>query len=158
MKLHHVQVSCPPGGEEAARAFYGGALGLVEVDKPPALAARGGAWFRAPDAPDASAAPAASTASAAPAAPAASAAPAAPDGAGSAGGALELHVGVEQDFRPARKAHPALLVADIDAVADRIEAAGFPVEWDPHYPGHRRFYTADGHGNRVEILSPDGPG
>ncbi|MEQ7125596.1 VOC family protein [Actinopolymorpha sp. B11F2] len=153
MKLHHVQVSCPPGGEEAARAFYAGALGLVEVDKPPALAARGGAWFRA--APAAPAAPAASAASAASAVPAAPAAPAAPDG---AGGALELHVGVEQDFRPARKAHPALLVADIDAAADGIEAAGFPVEWDPHYPGHRRFYTADGHGNRVEILSPDGPG
>lgn len=46
MKLHHVQVSCPPGGEDAARAFYGEVLGLPEVSKPPVLAARGGVWFR----------------------------------------------------------------------------------------------------------------
>jgi catechol 2,3-dioxygenase-like lactoylglutathione lyase family enzyme len=48
MKLHHVQVCCPPGGEEAAREFYGTGLGLPEVAKPPGLAARGGVWFRAP--------------------------------------------------------------------------------------------------------------
>jgi catechol 2,3-dioxygenase-like lactoylglutathione lyase family enzyme len=46
MRLHHVQVSCPLGGEEAARQFYGEALGIQEVEKPPALAARGGCWFR----------------------------------------------------------------------------------------------------------------
>jgi catechol 2,3-dioxygenase-like lactoylglutathione lyase family enzyme len=44
--LHHVQVSCPGGGEAAVRRFYGELLGLVEVTKPPALAARGGVWFR----------------------------------------------------------------------------------------------------------------
>ena len=47
-RLHHVQVSCPVGGESAARAFYGELLGLTEVAKPPALAARGGVWFRDP--------------------------------------------------------------------------------------------------------------
>ena len=43
--LHHVQLAIPPGGEDAARAFYGGALGLTEAKKPAALAARGGVWF-----------------------------------------------------------------------------------------------------------------
>jgi catechol 2,3-dioxygenase-like lactoylglutathione lyase family enzyme len=45
--LHHVQVSCPAGSEDALRAFYGGVLGMAEVAKPPALAVRGGVWFRA---------------------------------------------------------------------------------------------------------------
>jgi catechol 2,3-dioxygenase-like lactoylglutathione lyase family enzyme len=45
--LDHVQVAAPPGCEEEARRFYGVALGLEELDKPPALAARGGVWFRA---------------------------------------------------------------------------------------------------------------
>jgi catechol 2,3-dioxygenase-like lactoylglutathione lyase family enzyme len=47
--LHHVQVSCPPGVEDVMRAFYVGVLGMVELPKPPVLAARGGAWFRAGD-------------------------------------------------------------------------------------------------------------
>jgi catechol 2,3-dioxygenase-like lactoylglutathione lyase family enzyme len=64
----------------------------------------------------------------------------------------QLHVGVEQDFAPARKAHPALRVDDIDAVADRLAAAGERVEWDEALPDVRRFYTADPWGNRVEIL------
>jgi catechol 2,3-dioxygenase-like lactoylglutathione lyase family enzyme len=115
MRLHHVQVSCPAGGEDAARRFYGDALGIPEVDKPPVLAARGGCWFR--------------------------------------GGAVEVHVGVEDDFAPARKAHPAFLVDDIDDVAARVEQAGFPVTWDGDFPGYRRFHTADGNGNRVEILA-----
>lgn len=119
MKLHHVQVSCPPGGEAAARAFYTGALGLTEVAKPAALAARGGVWFREPG--------------------------------------LELHVGVEPDFRPARKAHPAFVVDDLEAVASGVEAAGFGVDWDDALPGFRRFYTADGAGNRVELLQPHHP-
>ena len=49
MRLHHVQVACPPGGEDACRRFYGDALGLTEVEKPEALRGRGGAWFRAYD-------------------------------------------------------------------------------------------------------------
>ena len=64
----------------------------------------------------------------------------------------QLHVGVEQDFAPARKAHPALRVDDIDAVADRLAAAGRRVDWDDALPGVRRFYTADPWGNRVELL------
>jgi catechol 2,3-dioxygenase-like lactoylglutathione lyase family enzyme len=45
--IDHVQVAAPPGCETAARAFYGGLLGLEEIAKPKALAARGGCWFRA---------------------------------------------------------------------------------------------------------------
>ena len=44
--LDHVQVTAPPGCEGAARRFYGELLGLVELEKPPLLAARGGCWFR----------------------------------------------------------------------------------------------------------------
>lgn len=114
--LHHVQVSCPPDGEDAARSFYGAVLGLTEVSKPPPLAARGGVWFRDQG--------------------------------------VEVHVGVEEDFRPARKAHPAFEVDNIDVVARAVERGGFEVRWDDDFPGHRRFYTADGAGNRVEILAP----
>ena len=64
-----------------------------------------------------------------------------------------LHVGVENDFRPARKAHPALRAHDLDALAERLAAAGAPVEWDETLPGVRRFYTADPWGNRVELLA-----
>lgn len=45
--IDHVQVGMPAGGEEKARAFYGGVLGLIEVTKPPQLAGRGGVWFAA---------------------------------------------------------------------------------------------------------------
>ena len=47
--LDHVQLAAPPGCEEQARAFFGGVLGLEELEKPPALAARGGVWFALPD-------------------------------------------------------------------------------------------------------------
>ena len=122
MRIHHVQVSCPPGGEDAARRFYGEGLGIPEVEKPPVLAARGGCWFRATE----------------------------EDGAG-----VEVHVGVEPGFTPARKAHPAFLVEDLDATAVRLEELGFVVDrTEEHtFPGYRRLHTADGHGNRVELLA-----
>ncbi|WP_086829195.1 glyoxalase [Allokutzneria sp. NRRL B-24872] len=68
-------------------------------------------------------------------------------------GSGELHVGVEADFRPARKAHPAFVV-DVDAVAVALTEAGYPVEWaDPEeIPGRRRFHTFDAVGNRLEFL------
>jgi catechol 2,3-dioxygenase-like lactoylglutathione lyase family enzyme len=65
----------------------------------------------------------------------------------------QLHVGVEEDFAPARKAHPALRAEDLDALAERLGAAGAPVQWDEALPGVRRFYTADPWGNRVEVLA-----
>jgi catechol 2,3-dioxygenase-like lactoylglutathione lyase family enzyme len=72
------------------------------------------------------------------------------------GADIELHLGVEEDFRPARKAHPGLLVAGIDEWAGRLTAAGYPVRWDDDFPGMRRFYSEDPHGNRLEFLEPRG--
>jgi catechol 2,3-dioxygenase-like lactoylglutathione lyase family enzyme len=115
--LHHTQLAMPRGEEEAARAFYSGALGMTELEKPPVLAARGGCWFR--------------------------------------GGGVELHLGVEDPFVPARKAHPGLLVAGLSALAVALEAAGRTVTWDDEFPGYSRFYAADPFGNRLEFLEPE---
>ena len=70
-------------------------------------------------------------------------------------GELKLHLGVEKNFTPARKAHPAFLVDDLDGTAVRLEVLGFAVDrTEEHtFPGHRRFHTADGNGNRVELLA-----
>lgn len=69
-------------------------------------------------------------------------------------GAQQLHVGVSDSFAPARKAHPALLVArgELDALAERLQAAGVPVTWDGAIPGTRRFYAEDPWGNRIELV------
>ncbi len=95
---------------------------MTEVEKPEALRARGGAWFRSDD-------------------------------------GAEIHVGVEDPFVPARKAHPALLlagVAELEAAGERLAGLGFEVDWSERetFPGHVRFHTFDAHGNRVELLSP----
>ncbi|HKC78000.1 MAG TPA: hypothetical protein VKB70_06410 [Gaiellaceae bacterium] len=70
-------------------------------------------------------------------------------------GDRQLHVGVEEPFAPARKAHPAfrLQAAELDELARRFEAAGAVVDWDDSLPGVRRFYTADPWGNRLELLA-----
>jgi catechol 2,3-dioxygenase-like lactoylglutathione lyase family enzyme len=70
------------------------------------------------------------------------------------GHGIELHLGVEDGFRPALKAHPGLLVSGIDAWAERLERAGAPVTWDGDLPGMRRFYSHDPVGNRLEFLEP----
>lgn len=67
---------------------------------------------------------------------------------------LELHLGVEKDFRPAGKAHPGVLVANLDGLADRLRARGVEIAWDDAFPGYRRFYAVDNVGNRLEFLSP----
>jgi catechol 2,3-dioxygenase-like lactoylglutathione lyase family enzyme len=125
VRLHHVQVACPPGGEDAARRFYEDGLGMTEVEKPEGLRTRGGVWFRS-----------------------------FADGAAVA----ELHVGVEDPFRPARKAHPAFVLGDVvelEEVGERLATLGYEVDWRQResFPGYQRFHTFDGHGNRVEILS-----
>jgi catechol 2,3-dioxygenase-like lactoylglutathione lyase family enzyme len=63
-----------------------------------------------------------------------------------------IHVSGEEGFAPTRRAHPAIRVDDLDLLADRLAAAGAPVEWDERWPGVRRFYTRDPFGNRVEVL------
>jgi predicted enzyme related to lactoylglutathione lyase len=66
-------------------------------------------------------------------------------------GSLEIHVGIEEGFRPARKAHPGIAVDDLDALADRVAGSGAPVAWDDSIPGVRRFHTSDPVGNRLEF-------
>lgn len=68
------------------------------------------------------------------------------------GGGLELHLGVEEDFQPARKGHPGILVDDLAEVHDRLVASGQRVSWDEDLPGFLRFYVQDPFGNRLEFL------
>ena len=116
--IDHVQLAAPPGCEDEARRFFGGVLGLTEVEKPPSLAARGGVWFAA--------------------------------------GEQQIHVGVEEGFVPASKAHPALLVepSRFEDLANRLAEDGAPVTWDDELAPRRRLYTADPWGNRIELIAP----
>ncbi len=111
--LDHVQLAIPVGGEDRARGFYAGLLGMVEVPKPANLSPSG-CWFT--------------------------------------GGAVALHIGVDPDFRPARKAHPALLVDDLEALRTRLAAAGCPIREDKSVEGYARFFTEDPFGNRIELM------
>jgi GNAT superfamily N-acetyltransferase len=114
IRVDHVQVAAPAGGEDAARAFYGELLRLPELPKPVPLRERGGVWFAVGD--------------------------------------QQLHVGIEEGFAPARRAHPALAVpraSDLSVLAARLEAAGREVAWDGP-----RFYVDDPFGNRLELLAP----
>ncbi|MEM9016665.1 MAG: glyoxalase [Verrucomicrobiota bacterium] len=67
-------------------------------------------------------------------------------------GSAIIHVGVEADFQAQRKAHPAFIVDDLDALASRLEANDFEVEWDEALPDRRRFFTPDPFGNRIEFI------
>jgi catechol 2,3-dioxygenase-like lactoylglutathione lyase family enzyme len=69
----------------------------------------------------------------------------------SSGSAL-VHLGVEQDFRPARKAHPAFLVDDLAAVIASCAEAGYVAKRDEPLEGYDRVYVTDPFGNRIEIL------
>jgi catechol 2,3-dioxygenase-like lactoylglutathione lyase family enzyme len=69
-------------------------------------------------------------------------------------GPLKIHLGVEQDFRPARKAHPALLVEDLATLKAAIEAAGYPLKSDEPLDGFDRIYVDDPFGNRIELMEP----
>ena len=115
-RLDHLQIAAPPGCEEAAREFYGGILGLQEIEKPEPSRSRGGCWFRV--------------------------------------GSRQLHIGVEKDFRPATKAHPAFSVRDIDGVFGALSNARVQCQWDEALEGIRRFYAVDPWGNRLEFTEP----
>jgi catechol 2,3-dioxygenase-like lactoylglutathione lyase family enzyme len=67
---------------------------------------------------------------------------------------VRIHLGVEEDFRPARKAHPAFVVDDLTEVRRRLEAAGYPAREEEPLPGHHRCYVDDPFGNRIELLEP----
>ncbi len=67
-------------------------------------------------------------------------------------GPVRLHLGVETDFRAARKAHPALAVADLDDLVSRLGAAGAGFRVDTEVPGVRRGFVDDPFGNRIELI------
>lgn len=69
-----------------------------------------------------------------------------------AGGGVKLHLGVEADFRPARKAHPALLVSDLGALLAVCAKAGHPATTDEPIEGFLRAYLTDPFGNRIEVM------
>lgn len=71
-------------------------------------------------------------------------------------GELKVHLGVEADFRPATKAHPALVVSDVQALALEIAAAGYDVVDDEPLDGYDRVYVSDPFGNRLELMQPLG--
>ncbi len=67
-------------------------------------------------------------------------------------GSLACHFGVDPDFHPATKAHPAFVVKDLRGLANRIAKAGHDVIWDSALPDVARFFTADPAGNRLEFI------
>jgi len=115
-RLDHVQLAMPAGGEQRAREFYQGVLGIPEIPKPPDLARRGGCWFER--------------------------------------GELKVHLGVEQQFRPARKAHPGFIVSDLAALLAHFRSAGHPYSEDGSVAGYLRVFVDDPFGNRIELMEP----
>jgi catechol 2,3-dioxygenase-like lactoylglutathione lyase family enzyme len=70
------------------------------------------------------------------------------------GAGLRLHLGVEEGFRPARKAHPALVVEGLDELLDRLARAGVGHTEGDGQPGVRRVHVEDPFGNRIELVEP----
>ena len=67
-------------------------------------------------------------------------------------GDRQVHLGIESDFHAAKKAHPAFLVDDLDTLRTTLSTAGYPIIDDEPLPGHKRFYSRDPFGNRLEFL------
>lgn len=67
-------------------------------------------------------------------------------------GDAEIHLGIEEPFTPARKAHPALVVEDLDDLEHRLESSGHETIADAPIYGMRRFHVSDPFGNRIEFL------
>ncbi len=72
-------------------------------------------------------------------------------------GSLKIHLGVEPEFRAARKAHPAFIVDDLPALIARLEQAGYRAEEDQPLAGYDRVYVYDPFGNRLEFMQPKTP-
>jgi catechol 2,3-dioxygenase-like lactoylglutathione lyase family enzyme len=118
LAIDHVQLAMPADGDEKARDFYAGVLGLVERPKPEPLAKRGGVWFEQ--------------------------------------GSVKIHMGVEQDFRPAKKAHPALLIEGLEEIISRCEQQGYGAGAAQTIEGYRRVHVNDPFGNRIELMEKVG--
>jgi catechol 2,3-dioxygenase-like lactoylglutathione lyase family enzyme len=116
LRIDHVQLAMPAGGETEARAFYAGALGIPEVPKPADQAKRGGCWFERAD--------------------------------------MRIHLGVEADFRPARKAHVAFIVNNLPDLEEQLTASGYTVREGRPLDGYRRIDVDDPFGNRIELMEP----
>jgi catechol 2,3-dioxygenase-like lactoylglutathione lyase family enzyme len=116
LRIDHVQLAMPAGGEGEARAFYAGALGIPEVPKPADQAKRGGCWFERAD--------------------------------------MRIHLGVEADFRPARKAHVAFIVNNLPDLEEQLTASGYTVREGRPLEGYRRIDVDDPFGNRIELMEP----
>ncbi len=114
MKLDHIQLAMPEGGEDKARAFFTGILGMVEDEKPYPLSERGGCWFHK--------------------------------------GGTFLHLGVEDNFSPQEKSHPAFLIPDLHELEKKLRERKHDVVWDKSLPNRTRFYSSDPFGNRIEFL------
>ncbi len=69
-------------------------------------------------------------------------------------GDLKIHLGVENDFRPAKKAHPALLVEGLNELIEKCRDAGYKVASDEPLAGYHRVYVSDPFGNRIELIEP----
>lgn len=124
LSIDHVQIAMPSGEEEKARGFYINILGFTETPKPVELAKRGGAWFQ--NVPTSVELPS---------------------------GTVQLHLGVEQDFRPARKAHPAFVVDNLDELITKAQSAGYETDnSQPPLDGYKRAHVFDPFGNRIELM------
>ncbi|MDR6412275.1 glyoxalase [Paraburkholderia terricola] len=115
--IDHIQLAMPAGEEAAARRFYGGLLGMLEIPKPPHLARRGGLWFRC-------------------------------------GSIHQVHLGVQDSFIPARKAHPGFLVDNLSDMTVKFRHSGVEMFTDNPIVGFERVFVFDPFGNRVELLEP----
>ena len=69
-------------------------------------------------------------------------------------GGVRVHLGVEEDFRPAQKAHPALVATPFDTLLERLAGAGVEIRWAEEGPGVRRGHIEDCFGNRIELIDP----
>lgn len=128
MRLHHVQVPMPAGGEAEARRFYAEALGLTEVEKPAALAGRGGCWFRSYDGDIVTA---------------------------EIHLGVDDPFTPQRKAHPALVCDS---VSELEALASRVEEGGYEVSWSERetLAGYVRFHTRDGFGNRLEVLAVRG--
>lgn len=67
-------------------------------------------------------------------------------------GAVKIHLGVETDFYPAKKAHPALIVEGLAEIVARCTRLGYATKPDVAVDGYRRIHVDDPFGNRIELM------